>query len=208
MALTTTVGSVSSNSYVTVAEADVYLALRTQFASSSEYASWLLLSTAEKEDRLKQGTMLLDSLRFRGIKSCKAQALAFPRIFTGDDLYPTDDLGRESNALVDQYEDWTEVQEAADDEGVDDPTIPQEVKDVQIDLAFQVVHSYLMSLGPFESADYQADSVSVSKLSISVKSSDSSIISSLFDKSALDSLSIVKLKLQKYLAGRVRGVVL
>ena len=52
MALTTTVGSATADSYATIAEVDAYLAARDPFSTQTEYTSWVALSTAAKEYRI------------------------------------------------------------------------------------------------------------------------------------------------------------
>lgn len=200
--LITTIALATTDSYATVAEADTYLAARRSFASNSNYTSWLQLVATEKAERLRWAALLLDSMRFRGIRSCKAQALCFPRIYHGDDIFPKDNFSRESEALADQYEDWDEVVEVCDDEDFTYPSIPKAVKDVQIELAFQVVHSHLMQLTPMEESEVFAESLSIGGLSLSAKTQTEQGV---FNKMRLDAMTIVQLKLRPYLAGSIRG---
>ena len=151
MALITTVGSTNANSYATLVEADIYLQLRLQ---SLDVSTWSTLSTDEKEFRMIMAATLLDGMRFRGIRACKTQALAFPRILPGGALWPLDDNGSITDALDYRYEDWDEVIERASDLGVALPGIPEEVKRAQVEIAFQVVQ-HALSLSPSEdSLDY------------------------------------------------------
>lgn len=81
MALDPTVGGSTSDSYVTLAEADTY------FEARSPSTDWDAATDAEKESALKQAVRRLDVERFRGqtvnpptgTSSGTTQALAFPR---------------------------------------------------------------------------------------------------------------------------------
>lgn len=73
MALDTTVGGPSAESYVSVTDADAYLSGR--FGT----AAWTALSTAQKETALRQATRTLDVERYRGWPVTSTQALRFPR---------------------------------------------------------------------------------------------------------------------------------
>jgi len=75
MALVTTPGSASADSYVSLDEADAYFAAR--FGSDA----WNDLSEADQEKALRQATRELDRSRFRGQKRTHAQALEFPRYY-------------------------------------------------------------------------------------------------------------------------------
>lgn len=82
MALITTVGGATSDSYATVAEADTY-------AEAHGFTDWLDLDDEEeKEPALRKGTQYMDG-KFRGsIKGRKTeatQALAFPRTGCSDE---------------------------------------------------------------------------------------------------------------------------
>jgi hypothetical protein len=60
MALDATVGGSSSDSYVTVNEADTFFSSHYQTAKTS---TWSVLSSAQKEAVLRRATQILDSLR-------------------------------------------------------------------------------------------------------------------------------------------------
>ena len=79
--LDTTAGGTTSNSYVTVAETDAYLAERKADA-------WQVLPTEERELKLIQATRLIDGFAYLGYKEDtstsvaggrEGQALQFPR---------------------------------------------------------------------------------------------------------------------------------
>lgn len=97
----------NADSYVTVAEADAYMSAREGYSPGE----WSTLTTAQKELRLKWATMLVDSLRYRGVKATKLQTLAFPRIFPQDSfLWPEDTTASEA-----AYEDYPTLLEYLDD---------------------------------------------------------------------------------------------
>ena len=207
MALTTTIGSASADSYASVAEADVYMAARGNLQLNAQSAEWSGLITAEKEIRLRLAASLLDSLTFRGIKATKAQALSFPRLFRGDDLWPKDDLGNLSDAYEYRYEDWDEITDTADAYGYTLPTIPQAIKDAQVETAFQVIHSTLAGMTPGESASGDVESITIGKLSISLGGGSSAGgNSSLFRSESLSAQTLIMLLLRPYVA-KVRGFV-
>ena len=108
MALDTTVGGASANSYASLAEFNSYWTGRmipTGQAAPSTF------SDADKESQLKQATIELDLLRYRGRQKTETQALKWPRT----ELY-TD-------------EGWV----------VDSDTIPQKIKDAQCELAYALL---------------------------------------------------------------------
>jgi len=210
MTLTVTAGSTSADSYATVAEADAYMTARGGFQTGTLPAEWTALSTAQKEMRLRLAASLMDSLMFRGIKATRAQSLAFPRLFRGDDLWPEDVNGNPSDALADQYDDWTAITEAATDEDVDLPTVPQAVKDAQVETAFQVIHLMLSKQDAAESAVQEAGSLTIGKLSINLGSSSNSSaegVSSIFRSGSFDSQVLILMLLRPYIT-RVRGAVI
>lgn len=73
MALVATVGAANADSYITLAEADAYLAAR--FGT----AAWDALSDDDKEKALRQATREVDRHRFRGSKAFVDGSLQFPR---------------------------------------------------------------------------------------------------------------------------------
>lgn len=79
MALDTTIGGASADSYVSLVEADAYFASR--FGSDS----WTSLSDADQEKALRQATREVDRSRFIGSKWSSEQALQFPRVDTYSD---------------------------------------------------------------------------------------------------------------------------
>lgn len=78
------------DSYVSVADADVYLAADLQYA-----AIWSTLTTDQKGQALITATRALDELSWLGEKTSSSQALEWPRSSTGittvdDDAVPSD----------------------------------------------------------------------------------------------------------------------
>ena len=70
----------NANSYVTTTEMAAYMAARENY----DVAEWNNLSDTVKDFRLKVATMLVDSLRYRGVRATRQQCLAYPRIFPSD----------------------------------------------------------------------------------------------------------------------------
>lgn len=77
--LVATAGGASSNSYVTVSDADTY------FDERLGRSAWTGKSTDDKERGLIQATRRLDQEKFEGIKNTEGQALKWPRYNATDD---------------------------------------------------------------------------------------------------------------------------
>jgi hypothetical protein len=194
MALNTEVASPSADSYCTVAEADTYLAGITDRFDTSD---WDALSDTQKEQRLKLAAQILDTaIPFRGVSATKAQALKWPRIFPGEDLYVDDD-----NPLENSFDTWTDLTDYADLLGMEEadyPGIPDEVKWAQIEIAYQVVHSYLFTIGPFETGTEMTTDFSIE--GIRFKETMKEVAKGgLFEKYKFDSMSIVRFYLGRYI---------
>jgi len=80
----------NADSYVTTAEMATYLASREGYDATE----WNNLHDGVKDFRLKVATMLVDSLRYRGVRATRLQKLAFPRIFPSDKGLWTDDMSQ------------------------------------------------------------------------------------------------------------------
>lgn len=78
MALDATPGGAAANSYVTVAEADAYMAARLH------KAAWETANSATKEAALQWATRELDRLAWRGRAVTEIQALRWPRSYIYD----------------------------------------------------------------------------------------------------------------------------
>ena len=81
MALNTILSHPDQDSYVTIAEANDYLAIK------QNYSHWAGLSTIQKEGFLKQAALQMDQLRYKGYQVYhtdkdyrREQNLAFPRV--------------------------------------------------------------------------------------------------------------------------------
>ena len=81
-----TISGTSSNSYITVEQADDY------FEARMDKDEWDCLTTAEKQAILAQSTRRIDSEYFKGQKTNQLQALEWPRNFIYDkDGFPLDE---------------------------------------------------------------------------------------------------------------------
>ena len=132
MALDTTIGGSSSDSYATVAELDAYLT--AAYGETTAVTTFVEKEEAEKEHRLRLAALILNTFPWRGAKASRDQRLEFPRWWRTDDEYEyvVED--------EDYYIDYSDITTNA-------PTIPSEVKYAQMELAYQVV-DHLLSLDP------------------------------------------------------------
>lgn len=93
-------GLTNADAYVSVADADAYI------AKVSGSASWTAASTSAKELAIRQGTAYLDNRyrsRWRGRRMHDTQALAWPRAYAVDD----DGYGVESDIVPSKVKDAT-----------------------------------------------------------------------------------------------------
>lgn len=77
MALVTTISGTSSDSYVSLVEADAYFAAGHHLQSST----WLALTDEQQETALRTAARDLDRLRYFGRKAVSTQALEWPRVY-------------------------------------------------------------------------------------------------------------------------------
>lgn len=133
MALDTTVGGSSSDSYVTVAELDEYL-VAAYGEENTNVNTFLELEETAKEHRLKLAALALNTYPYRGVKASFNQRLEFPRWWRTDDEY---DFIMDDEEYILNYSD---IEENA-------PTVPTEVKYAQMETAYQVVN-HMLSLDP------------------------------------------------------------
>ena len=77
-ALDATVGGTTSNSYITVADADDY------FAGVFNADDWNILTETEKAQLLVMSTRRLDAEKFYGQRENQTQKLQWPRLFVND----------------------------------------------------------------------------------------------------------------------------
>jgi hypothetical protein len=197
MTLITTIGAEDADSYVTLAEADSYIETREGF----NFDEWDNLEDEAKEWRLTLAALILNNLKYRGVKASKEQNLSFPRIT------PTSPLWRDDETWSSRsFDTWTDLESYATLEGLVPPTIPSEVKKAQIEVAFQVVHSHYASLAPMEQGDVSANFVGIGKLQVRFDAKGSSGAHDYIDRMAVSAISIVKFLLGKHLGGGLRGM--
>jgi hypothetical protein len=130
MALDTTIGGSSSNSYVTVPEFNTYL----ESVYGDTAATFLDIEDAAKEVRLTLGALILNTFPYRGVKASRNQRLEFPRWWRTDDEY--DFIMDDEDYILD----YSDIEESA-------PTIPAEVGYAQFEISYQVVN-HILSLDP------------------------------------------------------------
>lgn len=179
------IGSNNANSYVTLEECDYYLSKRDGF----DITEWSALSDEQKSFRIIYGAAIIDSLKFSGKKALKTQSMKFPRIFSKDALF--DAAGKFST--------WEDLEDYCELMDFSVPIIPEKVKFAQIETTFQVVHSYLMTIEPFESGETDIASLSIDVISLSFSKNQRSPYS-LFSKADFGADSSIKLLLQDYLS--------
>jgi hypothetical protein len=89
MALVTTSGSASADSYASQAEATAYLAIRTTGTT------WTSLASDVMDNYLRWAAIVLDTLGWRGYRTEETQALAWPRA----DIYDQDGYAVDDDAI-------------------------------------------------------------------------------------------------------------
>lgn len=181
MALVTTAGSPSADSYVTVAEADRYLEL-----SGYDIATWENLDEAYKEFRLTTGALLINSLPLRGAKACRDQRLEFPRWWRTDSGFPL---------YEDTYLTTADIVAA----GYAVPAVPTEVKNAQVELSFHVAHNGIFSM---ESMSYPERAIKSFELggSLAIEFTDRlATNNSMLDKARMSTLDVAYYLLNKWL---------
>ena len=70
--------TVGTDSYITVAESDTYIAAN-YVSGSAEVTAWDALSDSDKEILLRRAAKRIDRQRVKGVKVYQSQALQFPR---------------------------------------------------------------------------------------------------------------------------------
>ncbi len=188
MALITTVGGSSSDSYISVSEASEYL---SAFYGDAP-AAWDALDEGPKEQRLKIAALLLNTFPWRGVKASFNQRLAFPRFWHTDDEYQW--------VLDDEktFMDFSEITENI-------PAIPTEVKYAQVEVAYQVVN-HMMSLEPLAFSEKEIKMFELGG-SLSIEFFPDSSNSSRFNKAKVSSMDIIYAYLGKWYQRIGGGVV-
>jgi len=133
MALDTTVGGSTSDSYVTVAQLDEYL-VAAYSEDNTNVATFVDKDESVKEVRLKLSALVMNNFPYRGAKASRDQRLEFPRWWRTDDEY---DYVMEDEDYFINYSDITE----------NAPSTPAEVEYAQMEIAYQVV-DHLLTLEP------------------------------------------------------------
>ena len=133
MALDTTVGGNTSDSYVTVTEFDAYLTA-VYGEDNTNVSTFLDQEEAAKETRLKLAALVMNNFPYRGAKASRDQRLEFPRWWRTDDEY--DYVSEDEDYFIN----YTDIEENA-------PSIPAEVGYAQMEIAYQVV-DHVLSLDP------------------------------------------------------------
>ena len=89
MSLVTTLGGSASTSFITISEADSYLAASTMLDTSA----WTELNDAEKEERLEYAALIMTTqFMWIGRPVFKRQALPFPRWMPGEQAFSLEDI--------------------------------------------------------------------------------------------------------------------
>lgn len=199
MAIDTTVGGTSANSYVTIVEADSYLSIH-----ASDPSSWKLLSDDEKEIRLKYASLIINTLPLRGMKASLTQRLAFPRWYYTDDAYIAFRQARQNDdSVIYLYKNYEDI---ATDGTYTPPTIPDEVKDAQVEIAYQVIHSYLLTLTPMQIPDREIKLFGLGgSLNIAFDNPNTLNRNPFFTRARLDAIAVVEILLGKWIRHVVGG---
>jgi len=191
MALVTTEGGESSDSYVIVDDADTYIAAKYEESQETLATAWEDLTEADKEHRLKLGALLINTFALRGAKACRNQRLAFPRWWRWDDGYPLDE---------DTYLDYSDITNYTP------PTTPQEVKDAQCEVTIQVVHVGILSTDPLAFPEKEVRAFGLGG-SLEIEYFGSGQYASIWSKARVSSLDVIELLLEKWLMRISGGVV-
>jgi len=122
MAFDATLKGTTSNSYVTVEEADAY------FDMSMDYAKWEQLSVKDKQRFLVSATSRLDIDQFGGRRTATAQLLQWPRLWIIDRNFS-------------QNQDFVEY--IGGNYYLDPETMPLELKTATFELALWYIKEFL-----------------------------------------------------------------
>lgn len=120
MALDTTVGGASSDSYATIEDADTY------FAGHPKGAEWEALEEAKKERLLRMAAQWMQQKNWQGCRTSMDQALAWPR--SGVHRFSVDLPEMDVAGL---YPQEAELSDAA---------IPEEIKAIQCEAALWLLN--------------------------------------------------------------------
>lgn len=126
MALDTTIGGNSSDSYVAVEDLNTYV----ESVYGDTASTFLDLEVSAKELRLKLAALTMNNFPYRGVKASRNQRLEFPRWWRTDDEYSF--IVEDEDYILD----YVDIEESA-------PTIPAEVGYSQMEITYQVVNHML-----------------------------------------------------------------
>lgn len=189
MALITTVGGDSSNSYITLIEADNYLD-----NLGYDVTEWEALDDSPKEFRLTSAALLMNTLPLRGAKACRAQRLEFPRWWRTDDGYPS---------YEDTYIDYSDIADA----GYTSPTTPQEIKDAQVELSYHLIHYGILKMDSMAHPEREIKAFSLGG-SLTIEFTDQTTKSyAMYSKARMTSLDPAYFLLYKWIRQISGGVV-
>ena len=200
MLLITSPGQRDSNSYVTVDEADTRIT-ETYRAELSD--TWMDLSEDMKIHKLTLGALFLEGMKYRGVKACRDQALSFPRWSRHDLNYPMH---------IDQYIEMSDIPIAPVDRyhyHGSPPAVPEEIKIAQIEMTFQVIHSYLLTddSEPLEYPDHEIRSFTLGGGMTIDYFSTAHAQGNIYAKAKLTSAYIIDVYLQRWRRFTIGGAV-
>ena len=188
MSLDTTVGGPSADSYQSVDDVNDYLEGRF---TATDLATWDALDESEQELRLRVAATIINTMSFRGAKACRNQSLEFPRWWRWDDNYPS---------YEDDYLDYADIPTTVA------PTVPQEVKWAQSELAYQVVHSGILSVDVLAFPEREIKSFGLGG-SLSIEFVGGLLNRTQFAKARISSTDIIELYLSRWIRSVNGGVV-
>ena len=189
MALITTIGAADSDSYVDIDETSEYL------EGMYTLGDWETLEDIAIEARLKAAALLMNTLPLRGARACLNQRLEFPRWWRSDVGFPY---------MEDQYLDYADIAGV----GLSPPTIPTEIVQAQMELAFHVVHNGIMKIEPMAFPEREIKSFGLGG-SLQIEFNDTTMLKSYakFSKARMTSLDTAYTLLAKWIRTVSGGVV-
>lgn len=211
MALVTTPGNRNADSYVEVNESDSYIHNRYGSGSPFIESTWNAVSEDAKEHRLRLAALFLEDFGYRGVKACRDQSLSFPRWWVTDYNYPTYEDQYITMEDIPGYGDGSPPYEGTPDDNNlfgSPPAIPQNVKYAQIEVAYRVLHSTLLSgdSGAMDVPEQMVRSFSLGG-GMSIDFFQTSADQSTWSKAKMTSMKIVEAYLNRWILAITGGVV-
>lgn len=197
MTLVTTEYASDCNSYVSLVEAQTYIDAREGFDGTA----WQALTDAQKEFRLTLAVQLLEAnYQWRGGAATKPQARVFPFITPQDT-----ELYRDDGEPFDDLDDLTDYCALV---GVDLPTVPDDIKSAQVEVAYLVVDQCLGVTDQTDESEPLIKSIEVwGGVKVTVADGGASAKTVSLMKASFNSLTVVNLLVRKYI-NNLRGVLL